>query len=184
MLKKASLLLLPLLLVSACSAGRHNPQFKESSSEDGVNVTVGGNAVRDVYIAAPAPKGGTARASVYLARLDPGSDILIGASSPVAAAVDILSAGQVVQQIPVAGTQAGAIALDLSGLNKAVQAASYYPITLSFATAGDVTLQVPVLRPGILAPGSTQLPTVVPDVPNGSTVPLQQRPVVPNTPHD
>jgi copper(I)-binding protein len=183
-LKKASLLVVPLVLMSACSAGRHNPQFKEGTAEDGVSAVVGGNAVRDAYIATTAAKGGSTLASVYVARLVPGSDTLVSATSPVAGGIEIMSGGTEVASVPVTADGPGTVALNLTDLTRPIDTASYYPITLTFATAGEVTLQVPVLRPGIVAPGSTTLPTVVPDVPNGSTVPLQDRSVVPNTPQD
>ena len=80
------------------------------------------------------------------------------------------------------GAEAGTIQLGLESVTKTLQPTASYPITLTFAQAGEVTINVPVLRPGILAPGSTTLPTVVPDQPNGSTVPLQQRPEVSSSP--
>jgi copper(I)-binding protein len=183
-LKKASLLVLPLVVLSACSAGRHNPQFQEVASQDATSATVGGNAVRDAYIVAPTAKGATAHASLFLARIDPGSDALVSATSPVAASIGIVSSGGPVDSVPISGTVATTVSLTLTDVSQAIAASSYYPITLTFATAGEVTLQVPVLRPGIVAPGSTSVPSVLPDVPVGSTVPLQERSVVPNTPHD
>jgi len=171
---------LALVALTACSAGRHNPEFKIKVAQDTANATVAGTAVRDAYIFSPTSVGETARANVSISRLDPGADELVSVASPVSADITLSTGGRTVDSVPFSGDDAYTLTLQMAKVSQDLTTTAVYPVTLTFAHAGEVTLQVPVLRPGILNPGATEAPSSIPD--NPLVVPLPERDTVSASP--
>jgi copper(I)-binding protein len=180
----AALAALPLL--AACGAGTHSPQYGVETSIDATNVSLSdGIAVRAGYITAPADKGGSTLAVFTLALVTGSGDTLTAISSPVAGSVTIQQAEPLavsadprtitasratssgkVSEVKIAPTpvsqQAQQLVVRLSGVTRPLIPAGFYPVTLTFATAGPVTVQLPVLRSGAV-PSQTGVPSLLPD---------------------
>jgi copper(I)-binding protein len=160
-------------VLSACGAGKHALQYQESSSQDAVSATVGSVTVRNVFFIAPVAKGMTAILSASLNTVTPGDDDLVNVVTPFSTRVAVAQGGSPVSRVQVTATSVPVV-VSLSGVTQALAAASYYPVTFSFARAGDVTLNVPVLRAGVVAGDATSVPTAIPERPIG-VQPLDER---------
>lgn len=99
---------------------------------------------------------------VHLAFGGAAGDALVGASSPAVATVALASeAGAPADEIPVAD---GAAEILLGGLADAIDKGGSVPVTLTFAQAGDVELDVPVWRNRGAAEANPGAPVAAGDV--------------------
>ena len=109
----------------------------------------------------PAAPPGAAAAAVYLKLRAQAQDTLLGASTPVAGQAEMHTTTQVdgmMQMRPLerldlaAGESAefepGGRHLMLTGLQRPLAVGTQFPLTLRFATAGELVVQVKVIAPG------------------------------------
>jgi copper(I)-binding protein len=119
-----------------------------------------GITIKDTW-ARPAAQGGNGAVYFLLQNHSAGSDELIGVSSDVAEAVemhettmegDVMQMQQVLS-IPVKGKESiefapGGLHVMLIGLKQDLKVGDHFQITLQFAEAKDITLNVPVQETG------------------------------------
>ena len=141
-------------LLTGCGTGLEARTYQETGREDGAVADLGGKsglAIRHLHVAPPATgaaveAGSTAFVVGGLVNNSGSADALIGASSPVAGAVTLLVDGSPTTEVavPAKGAAPQSWAIALAGLNRGLPPTTYVEVTLEFARAGRVTLQVPV----------------------------------------
>jgi len=141
-------LLIP--VIAGCEAGNNAPTLEFHQAAAGAYTQVNGISVNNLFVLG-APSGSSlpagSSASVFLSMFNGGAgdDTLVSVSAPGSAASVRLTGGTV--SIPVSsevnltGPQPSVV---LSGLTKPLSGGQSIPLTLDFAHAGSVTLQVPV----------------------------------------
>lgn len=147
-------LLVGAALLAGCGTGLSPRTYQEVGREDGAVANLGGLTgiqVRHLHVAPPATgtqleAGATALVVGGLVNGGSSADALVGATSSVAGAVQLLVDGTPTTEvaIPAGGAAPQGWSLALSGLSTALSPATYIPVTLEFRRAGRVTLQVPV----------------------------------------
>lgn len=115
---------------------------------------------------ARASAGMTGAGAVYMTLSNPGAaaDSLVAASSPIAATAELhthIAEGDVMRMRPVDSIEVpagetvelrpGGLHVMLMNLEAPLTRDETFPLTLSFATAGDVTVDVTVLAPGAMS---------------------------------
>lgn len=137
--------------VTACDAGNNAPTLEFHPQSDGLDTVVHGIQIEDAFVLG-APNGSLAvgqSAGLFLAIYNTGSspDQLTGAEAPgVAKSVTLPTGGikaPVQQAVYLTGPKAK---ITLTGLLRPLTAGSTVHVTLAFANAGDVTLDLPVLQ--------------------------------------
>lgn len=135
-----------------------SPQTAASEPESsGVSVDIK-NDMDVISARIPAPPTGatTAQLEMTLADIDPaGPDALRAATSPAAQSVAFTSSGHPVASIAIPVAAGAAISTGppnpdrilLTGLRRPLRAGQSVTITLTFARAGQATLQVPIVPP-------------------------------------
>ncbi len=138
-------------LLSGCGVGLHNRTYQEHGREDGAVADIGGLAIRNLHVLPPdsgsvLDVGSGALVVGGLVNKGTQDDKLVGATSDVAGAVTLLLGGSPVTDVavPALGSADQNWSLQLGGLTRAVHVAQYVGVTLEFARAGRVTLQVPL----------------------------------------
>jgi copper(I)-binding protein len=141
-------LLIP--VIAGCEAGNNAPTLEFHQAAAGAYTQVNGISVNNLFVLG-APSGSSlpagSSASVFLSMFNGGAggDTLVSVSAPGSAASVRLTGGTV--SIPVSsevnltGPQPSVV---LTGLTKPLSGGQSIPLTLDFAHAGSVTLQVPV----------------------------------------
>ncbi|WP_157180404.1 MULTISPECIES: hypothetical protein [Protofrankia] len=142
--------------LSACAAGSDTLTSQARTTTNTVSGAVGTIALRNVYVAGPAARGGDAQVVSAFFNGGTQEDQIIQVSSDaanggVAPASSVLKPGGGVIYI------ANGSAPTLTGLNRELLVGQAIPVTFTFAKAGSVTLNVPV-EPA--APGASAQPTV------------------------
>ena len=150
----AVVLLASAALLAGCGTGLAPRTYQEVGREDGAAANLGGQngiEVRQLHVAPPATgtqveAGSTAFVVGGLVSAGGSADALVGATSDVAGAVQLLVDGTPTTEVavPAGGAAPQGWALALSGLKQALSPATYISVTLEFRRAGRVTLQVPV----------------------------------------
>ncbi|MBI3451927.1 MAG: copper chaperone PCu(A)C [Rhodospirillales bacterium] len=128
-----------------------------SKAED--SVRLGALEIQSVWARATPPAAKTGAAYLAIRNRGEAADRLIGVASPVAATVELHGhemEGQMMRMraladvtIPAGGEaalQAGGGHVMLIGLAAPLRAGETFPLTLRFAKAGEITVQVPVRR--------------------------------------
>lgn len=162
--RPAAAALFAVVLASGCGTGLHARTYQEQGREDGAAANVGGSngiAVRNLHLE---QTGGFVLVTGGLVNNGNQPDTLLGATTDAASGVDLTVDGSSVPSvdIPPLGAAPQGWALDLSGLTSQLTPATYIGVTLEFAHAGRITLQVPV------SPGDTGLAQRTPEQdPNG-----------------
>lgn len=161
--------------LSACGSGRYNQNFLEQSTIDATNRNLGTVELRNAFIASPAVAGGDALVSFSLyARADTQGEEITSVQLPGASAGPLqlleLTGGRQspVPTIPVqrqTSTGQRLFAAKATGLTTALRPATYHDVILTFRNQGPVTISIPVRRIGEVQPGSTVLPSAIPDSP-------------------
>jgi len=141
-------------LLAGCGTGLEATTYKETGREDGAIADVGGRtgiAVRYLHVEGPAlgsthALGATAALAGALVNNGSTADALVGVSSDLASSARLVLRGQPVTAVPVPalGSAGTAWRVELVGLVRTLHAGTFIPVTLSFAKAGRITLQVPV----------------------------------------
>ena len=144
--RPAAAALFAVVLASGCGTGLHSRTYQEHGREDGAAADVGGSngiGVRNLHVE---QSGGFVLVMGGLVNNGNQADTLLGASTDAASAVDLTVDGTSVSSvaIPALGAAPQGWALDLSGLTSQLMPATDIGVTLEFAHAGRVTLQVPV----------------------------------------
>lgn len=197
----AVVLLVAGLLATACAAGPP-PHYTEPQGS-GATASTGAIVVSNTQIAFA---GSIEAAAVYRAGqsaeltgtiVNTGNtpDRLVGASSPVASGTQITGTTELAPQTELAiGPQPGAslpstspVQVVLTGLRTDVRSGLTYPVTFRFATAGAVTLPVPVAQPDVPASGcplppNGKLPELLPAPVGAPVPPTPPPPVCPTLP--
>ncbi|CAO5257525.1 copper chaperone PCu(A)C [Frankia sp. AgKG'84/4] len=132
--------------VAGCAAGTDALTNSARTTTNSVAGSVGSITLRNVYLAGPVAKGGSAPivSAFFNASGDP--DTLVAVSSPDAAG----GRPSTPAQIPGGAGRvfiADGSAPSLQGFNQNLLVGSALPITFTFAKAGSVTLDVPVEPP-------------------------------------
>ncbi|MGZ8408442.1 MAG: copper chaperone PCu(A)C [Hyphomicrobium sp.] len=138
------------------------------------NPFAGETVIGKIRVARPWARAtaGTATVGAAYMRLDnmgAAADRLIEASSPVAAKTEMhthIIEGDVMRMRAVDGVdlppgetvefQPGGLHVMLIGLTAALETGKNFPLTLNFAEAGTITVEVEVLQPGAIEPGREQ----------------------------
>jgi hypothetical protein len=154
------------ITLSACGAGQVSQTASQASAVNGYSGQVGSIAVRNASIAyagqantgAIYRAGGTAQLDMTLVNVGPNPDKLIRASSPDAAAVQIQGDGVIggYQTVSIGNTDSPSDANSLAvrtlkvtliGLKRDINAATNYPVQLTFQRAGILNTRLPVGYP-------------------------------------
>ena len=147
----AGVLALLIPAIAGCEAGDDAPTLQYHSASSGAQVTVNGIRVTNMFVLG-APTGSTvpagSSASLFLSIYNggAGSDTLEKVTAPGLASSVTLSGGPVAlpanaAPVNLTGPQPEAV---LENLAKPLRGGSTIPVTLQFAHAGAVTLQVPI----------------------------------------
>lgn len=136
------------LLLAGCGSGMRAQTYQEKAVADATNDAVGAIAVRNIAVLGPQtgivlPEGSDAPMTVVFVNQGAEDDVLLSASSPAAASVDIVgpAAEFAVPRLQASDT---AYSLVLRDLTRDLQTGSYIDLTLEFERNGSKTLLVPV----------------------------------------
>jgi hypothetical protein len=149
----AGTLVLAAPAISACGAGTHPQTLLPTQFVEGVNVSVGPVDVRNLFLLGPAP-GQTLPASgdipLYgsIVNDDVAADQLIGIDSggiSKSLAVTLPLPSHQLVQLGAFNGQTTTPRVVLKGLTRALNGTETEPLTLYFARAGALTVQVPVV---------------------------------------
>lgn len=146
----AVLVALPL---TACAAGYQAETSRERTALTSVSGVKGNLTLRNVFFVGPAESGGAL--PLYFAAFNGGatSDKIVGISSPSASGSSAPQATDIAGGSSLFYNAGDASVPQLTGLKNKVLVGQAVTVTLSFAQAGDLTLQVPV-ESSTLAPPS------------------------------
>ena len=141
------------LAVGACAAGQEAETAQETPDTLGVDGTVGEVSIDDVFLDAEdtVQAGSAVPLRGVLTNDAEQADRLVGVSTPAAGSVQLLDeSGQVSPggiELP-AGSQveavSSAVRMQLEGVTAPIAVTDTVPVTFTFATAGEVQLDVPV----------------------------------------
>lgn len=156
------------VLLAGCGAGQVASTAEQTSNAGGAVARLGEIALLDVeFVAAPPVPGdevygvgATAPLSMTVANTGREADVLVGVSSPVATGAVVLAGGLRIPggQTLTAGYEdlaaadlpsEDSAAVALTGLTTPIRSGLTYPVVLTFARAGEVTLQVGVDTPDV-----------------------------------
>ena len=142
----ALIMLVPAL--AGCEAGYNAPTLKFHEASFGVSTIVDGINIDNVFVLGPAPgsvlpAGG--QASLFMALQSSNSDQLTSISAPGAASsVQLLAAPITLHPNTLVDLSGPAPEVVLNGLTRPLSGGETVQLVLHFATAGAVTLMVPV----------------------------------------
>jgi copper(I)-binding protein len=135
--------------LAGCEAGLNAPTLQYHSASSGTSTTLNGIELDNVFVLGPAlnqtlPAGG--QAGVFLALSAQDHDQLVSASAPgTASSVQLLSGPITLSPGALVNLSGPAPAVVLNGLTNPLSGGESVRLVLTFANAGAVTLQVPVL---------------------------------------
>jgi hypothetical protein len=144
------------LALSGCAAGQISQTADEVAAVDGGNGTIGYMSVLNVVFAATAKtsyaKGGDAPLQLWLSNAGIQPDQLTGISTPAATSVQINGIkaipGQTLKDLT-----GPTSAITLKGLTSSIAYGQSVPVTFAFATAGSLTVNVPIAIPSVRVTG-------------------------------
>lgn len=147
----AAVLLTAALALSGCAAGQISQTAQQVSGVDGSEGTAGYIGVRNVLLATPEgsnyPTGSDIPLLLWISNDSQAGDTLTGASSPAAASVEITGNAAIPAQSLVQVAPQQKIAMTVKGLAKDLNYGFSIPVTFTFASAGAITVNVPVEIP-------------------------------------
>jgi copper(I)-binding protein len=135
--------------LAGCDAGLNAPTLQYHSASSGTSTTINGIELDNVFVLGPAlnqtlPTGG--QAGVFLALSAQDHDQLVSASAPgTASSVQLLNGPITLTPGAVVNLSGPAPLVVLNGLTNPLSGGETVRLVLTFASAGAVTLQVPVL---------------------------------------
>jgi copper(I)-binding protein len=136
--------------IAGCEAGNNAPTLEFHPASAGAQTVVNGISITNVFVlGAPSgstvPAGSSAGLFMSLYNGDPTSDTLLGVSATGTAGTVSVGGGTVAlpaySAVNLTGPQPSVV---LKNLSKPLTAGGYVSVTLAFAHAGTVKLQVPV----------------------------------------
>ncbi|HEV3383005.1 MAG TPA: copper chaperone PCu(A)C [Trebonia sp.] len=144
------LALLALPAVAGCEAGLNAPTLEFHAASAGATTVFNGISISDAFVLG-APSGSSvptgSKASLFVGLFNNGSsdDKLVSVSAPgVASSVTITGGSVTIPAVGSANLTGPEPKVVLNGLTKSLSNGEDVPVTLDFATAGAVTLDVPV----------------------------------------
>jgi len=137
----AVLVALPL---TACAAGYQAETSRERTTLTSVQGVKGNLSIRNVFVAGPADAGGSL--PLYLAAFNGGNtdDQLLSISSPSASGGSVPSSNKIPGGSSLFYNAGFAAVPQLTGLKNKALVGQTVTVTLTFAQAGELTLQVPI----------------------------------------
>ena len=134
--------------LAGCEAGLNAPTLEFHPATFGVSTIVNGISIDDVFVLGPAP-GSTlpagGQAGAFLSLQAPSADQLISVSAPGAASsVQLLAAPITLHPNTLVDLSGPAPEVVLNGLTNPLSGGETVQLVLTFASAGVVTLMVPV----------------------------------------
>jgi copper(I)-binding protein len=145
--------LLPLTL-SACGVGLDPQTYRERTTQDASNISLGDLALRNVAIAPPEAGtselavGKDAQVTLAVVSTSKDPDTLVSVSTPAATSAGFVDGtGHEIQSVPVPANGPagyGDFGIVLRGLTKALRPGMYVDMTFTFQQAGKITFKVPV----------------------------------------
>jgi copper(I)-binding protein len=133
--------------LAGCEAGYNAPTLEFHPAANGANAVVGGVTVDDAFVLGPAlgsllPAGG--QAGVFLSLATQDTDRLVSATSGAASSVQLTNGPVTLTPGTLVDLSGPTPQIVLNGLTSPLSAGQMIQLTLIFATAGSVTLQLPV----------------------------------------
>ncbi len=133
--------------LAGCEAGFNAPTLAFHPAANGANAVVGGVTVDNAFVLGPAigsslPAGG--QAGVFLTLATQNSDRLVSATSGAASSVQLTNGPVTLTPGTSVDLSGPAPQIVLNGLTNPLSGGQMVQLTLTFATAGSVTLQLPV----------------------------------------
>ena len=142
-----------LLVLGGCSAGQEAETAEETPDVAGVDGTVGSVSLDDVFLDAEdtVEAGASVPLRGVLTNDAEQADRLVGVSTPAAESVQLLDESGAPSadgiELPAAGqveAVSGAVRMQLEGVTAPIAPTDTVSVTFTFATAGEVALDVPV----------------------------------------
>jgi copper(I)-binding protein len=138
-------LLVPAL--AGCEAGFNAPTLTYHPAANGASAVVGGITVDDAFVLGPSigsslPAGG--QAGVFLSLAAQNNDRLDSATSTAASSVQLTTGPVTLTPGALVDLSGPTPQIVLNGLTSSLSGGQTVQLTLNFATAGSVTLQLPV----------------------------------------
>ncbi len=153
--------------LASCASGNDALTNLARTTTNSVSSAVGSITLRNVYVAGPLSRGDSAQivSAFFNAGTEP--DTIIGVSSPLAAGGKVPSPAELP---PGSGKIfiADGSAPTLQNVQKNLLIGSQVPVTITFARAGSIILDVPVEQP---APGASAAPGAVTGTPGAGQEP-------------
>lgn len=149
----AAAVLAPVLLLGGCAAGQEAETAEETPDVAGTDGTVGAVSLDDVFLeaAGSAAAGTSVPLRGALTNDAEQADRLVSVSTPAAGSVQLLDESGAPSadgiELPAGGqvdATTGAVRMQLEDLSAALGPADTARVTFTFATAGEVALDVPV----------------------------------------
>ena len=148
------------VLVSGCAAGQISQTANQVAAIDGGNGTIGQIGVRNALLATPTgadyAKGADAPLLMWVSTAGLNSDTLTAVSTPAAASVQINGTATVPGQ-SLADFTGSKVTFTLKDLTSTISYGESIPVTFAFASAGSLTVNVPVAIPAERTTGRPQI---------------------------
>lgn len=133
--------------LAGCEAGYNAPTLTFHPAANGANAVVGGVTIDDAFVLGPPigsllPAGG--QAGVFLSLTAQNTDRLVSATSGAASSVQLTNGPVTLPPGTLVDLSGPAPHIVLNGLTSPLSGGETVQLTLTFATAGEVTLQLPV----------------------------------------
>jgi copper(I)-binding protein len=154
--------LLAMVLLAGCGAGISDDPQPMYVPSGGVDARTGTIRVDDIWLDAPqgVAAGGRAWLRLDLANDGLSGDALVGVSTPVARWVTLHHGDRLVRHIALPVGEPADLettnGIELAGFRHAVKPATWFPVTLRFAHAGVLTVDVAVGPLGSGPPDTTK----------------------------
>ena len=147
----SGLLLAAALVLTGCASGQVSQTADQVSGVDGGSGNAGVIGVRNVLLATPDqgsyPAGANVPVLLWVTNTGLQADTLASASTAAAGSVAIAGTATVQGQSRLEIGAATPVKVTLTGLTNALSFGTSVPITFSFKSAGDVTVNVPIEIP-------------------------------------
>ena len=135
-------------VLAGCEAGANAPTIEFHQASFGMSETVGGVTIDDAFVLGPTlgstlPAGG--QAGVFLSIVTDNNDQLTGVTAQgVASSVQLVGAPVTLNANAVANLSGPQPQIVLTGLTNSLSGGQMVTLQLNFATAGAISIQVPV----------------------------------------
>ena len=142
------------LALSACGAGFQANTYANRNLDDASNADAGEIALRNVYLASPDEgiehaSGSDVELLFAIANNSQQPDTLVEVRTEDAESAEIVVGGRSVEELPLpaASLSDPELAVELTGLTRAVRAGEFIDVVFRFERNGETTVKVPVGSP-------------------------------------